>query len=525
MTQQKAIGADDHDDNFDVGMDKANVSHAEVSVLTAEEKMSPWECIRQNPKIALWTLYANIGSTMVGYENLALSVCLAMPAFQMTFASEVNGALIIPAYWQSAWNATYNVMSMAGSIVAGFLQDWFGRRSVFLAAIVCSTCGIAINYVAETPAVFLGGKIVTGFAVGLVLAGTQTYVSEIAPLPMRGIALSANTIMLNLGLLMAISATFSRISIIDPSAFRLIFAAGWVFPGILLIGLPFLPESPYWLVMKGKQQEARRALERLSPAGTNVDASLAQIQRTIEAERSLSTEKAALVDCFRGTNLRRTRIIMICMYMPQIVGASLSANAPYFLNQTGLDSHIVVMLVQIGISIGVMSALINIVLMMRCRHRPLMFAGVSFCVLMYLIMGIFGTMARTPRNLTIIGIALLITSISYGPAVGASMAIAGETSATRLRSKSVGVGAAFSAVCSVLWQVILPYLFNQDQANLGGNIGWIFFAMGAMYLTLLYFDVPGTKRRTYAELDTMFEKRISARHFEKYQLDANEVVA
>ncbi|KAM0589592.1 hypothetical protein ACHAP6_003345 [Verticillium nonalfalfae] len=515
----------ENDENSVIGVDKANVSHAEVSVLPAEQRMSPWECMRQNPKIVLLTLYANIGSAMVGYENLALSVCLAMPAFQMTFASEVNGTLIIPAYWQSAWNATYNVMSMLGSVVAGFLQDWFGRRSVFLAAIICSIAGTAINYVAETPAVFLGGKIVTGFAVGLVLAGTQTYVSEIAPLPMRGIALSANTIMLNLGLLMAISATFSRISIMDPSAFRIVFAAAWVFPGLLLLGLPFVPESPYWLVMKGKQQEARRALEKLSPAGSNVEAALVQIQCTIEAERALSAEKASLVDCFRGTNLRRTRIILICMYMPQIVGASLSANAPYFLNQTGLDSHTVVMLVQIGISLGVVSALVNVFFMMRLRHRPLIFAGVSFCVLMYLIMGIFGTMERSPRNLKIIGIALLITSISYGPAVGASMAVAGETSATRLRSKSMGLGAGFSAIYSVIWQVILPYLFNQDQANLGGNIGWIFFAMGAIYLAITYFDVPGTKGRTYAQLDTMFEKRVSARHFEKYQLDADEIVA
>ncbi|KAF3351014.1 hypothetical protein VdG2_00521 [Verticillium dahliae VDG2] len=491
MTQKQTGNVKDYDDNFVIGVDKANVSHAEVSVLSAKQRMSPWDCMQQNPEIALLTLYANIGSAMVGYENVALSVCLAMPAFQMTFASEVNGILI----------------TRTGT------------------AIICSVTGTAINYVAETPAVLLGGKIVTGFAVGLVLAGTQTYVSEIAPLPMRGIALSANTIMLNLGLLMAISATFSRLSIMDPSTFRVVFAAAWVFPGLLLLGLPFVPESPYWLVMKGKQQEARRALQKLSPAGSNVEAALVQIQCTVEAERALSAEKASLIDCFRGTNLRRTRIILICMYMPQIFGASLSANAPYFLNQTGLDSHTVVMLVQIRISLGVVSALVNVFFMMRLRHRPLIFAGVSFCVLMYLTMGIFGTMERSPRNLKIIGIALLITSISYGPAVGASTAVAGETSATRLRSKSMGLGEGFSAICSVLWQIILPCLFNQDQANLGGNIGWIFFAMGAIYLAITYFDVSGTKGRTYAQLDTMFEKRVSARRFEKYQLDADEIVA
>lgn len=47
-----------------------------------EDQMSSWECIRSNPKIVLCALYANIGALMIGYDNLALAVCLSMPAFQ-----------------------------------------------------------------------------------------------------------------------------------------------------------------------------------------------------------------------------------------------------------------------------------------------------------------------------------------------------------------------------------------------------------------------------------------------------------
>lgn len=90
----------------------------------------------------------------------------------------------------------YNVMSIVGSITAGWVQDRFGRRAVFLVGIVFSVVGIAIAYVAVNPQQFLGGKICTGFAVGMIVTATQTYVSEIAPLPMRGIALSIYTIMM-----------------------------------------------------------------------------------------------------------------------------------------------------------------------------------------------------------------------------------------------------------------------------------------------------------------------------------------
>lgn len=307
----------------------------------------------------------------------------------------------------------------------------------------------------------------------------------------------------------------------DESAFRVVFAAAWVFPGIMALGLPFLPESPYWLVMKNKHEQARHALQRLSHPDEDIDARLAQIQHTVDIERSLAAQNTSLIECFRGTNARRTRALLICMYMPQIVGAVLSANAPYFLNQTGLDSHTVVMLTQIGISMGVVSAIINIFMMLKLRHRTLMFFGVSLCITMYLIMGIAGAMARTPTTLTVIGVALQFTSISYGPGVGASMAVAGEISASRLRAKSLGLGAAFSAICSTVWNVVMPYLFNQDQANLGGNIGWIFFGMGSVYLVIVYFDVPGTKGRTFEQLDVMFEKRIPARKFEGY-VDSTE---
>lgn len=47
--------------------------------------ISAWRCIKENPKIILYTLYANIGALMIGYDNLTLSVCLAMPAFQCVF--------------------------------------------------------------------------------------------------------------------------------------------------------------------------------------------------------------------------------------------------------------------------------------------------------------------------------------------------------------------------------------------------------------------------------------------------------
>lgn len=318
-------------------------------------------------------------------------------------------------------------------------------------------------------------------------------------------------------MLIAISVTFSRIAIMDPSAFRLVFAGAWVFPGTLLLGLPFVPESPYWLTMKDKPEKARAALVRLSNPTEDIEGRLAAIQHTVALERRQQAESGSFIECFKGTNLRRTLITLLCFYMAITVGSVLSANSPYFLNQTGLSSHTVLLITQVGVSMGMLSSVVNLFLMMKFNNRHLIFFGVGVCMVAYLTMGIAGAMPRTAKTMTVVGVALQFSTLSYGPAVGAAMATAGEISATRLRAKTLALGNALLGIAGTFWTSVLPYLYNTDQADLGGNLGWIFFGIAIIYLALMYFFVPETKRRTYEELDVLFERRLPARAFGRYQ--------
>lgn len=56
--------------------------HKEFTQDARDHETTAWQCIKENPKIVMYVLYANIGSIMIGYDNLSLAVCLAMPAFQ-----------------------------------------------------------------------------------------------------------------------------------------------------------------------------------------------------------------------------------------------------------------------------------------------------------------------------------------------------------------------------------------------------------------------------------------------------------
>lgn len=85
------------------------------------------------------------------------------------------------------------VATAIGAASAGPLQDRFGRRLAFLLASVISCAGVAVIFTSQTPAIYLTGKIVNGLALGMVLTTGQTYISEIAPVQFRGIALSSFT--------------------------------------------------------------------------------------------------------------------------------------------------------------------------------------------------------------------------------------------------------------------------------------------------------------------------------------------
>jgi MFS transporter, SP family, general alpha glucoside:H+ symporter len=93
---------------------------------------------------------------------------------------------------------------------------------------------------------------------------------------------------------------------------RLPFALQFIWPVPLFIGAYLAPESPWNAVRRGKFDLARRSLERLRQETPEkereVDASLAYIKYTTELERA-ETEGASFLECFRGTNLRRTEIV------------------------------------------------------------------------------------------------------------------------------------------------------------------------------------------------------------------------
>lgn len=115
-------------------------------------------------------------------------------------------------------------------------------------------------------------------------------------------------------------------------------AVQWLFPTPLAILIFFAPESPWWLIRKGRLEQARRSIERLGrKSRLNAAEVVAMMRRVVEMERSESAP--TYLELFKGTDFRRT-LIVCGVYSAQNLSGNLIANqAVYFFERESSVPH------------------------------------------------------------------------------------------------------------------------------------------------------------------------------------------
>lgn len=182
------------------------------------------------------------------------------------------------------------------------------------------------------------GEILGGLAYGFYVVIAPTYASEICPLALRGVLTASVNLAFVIGQFIAQGVAAGLESRLDEWAYKAPFAIQWVWPAILLAGLAFAPESPYWLVRKDRIEDARDSLRRLSSAKNrpDIEGMLIMIEQTDLLEREIEAT-TTYWDCFKKANLFRTEI-SVMVYLIQVIGGNpLIAYATFFFETAGLD--------------------------------------------------------------------------------------------------------------------------------------------------------------------------------------------
>ncbi|KAJ1327003.1 MFS transporter SP family general alpha glucoside:H+ symporter [Microdochium nivale] len=493
--------------------------------VSTEANKSTFQLIKENPRVILFAFLANCGALLFGFDILVQGAVNALPAFSMYYGSPFGDQLILPALWQGLWVATASLGIMVGAVSNGFLQDKLGRKWMFTVGGFISCAGTAVVYVSSDQAgldarrgVLLVGKFIIGIAMGIMMSTCQTYVSEISPPRLRTVLLGFYPFFITVGQMIAISLVFSGVMNFTSQAFKMPFAAQWAFGGwAIVVGL-IIPESPVYLVSKGKLAAAEKAMKMTYGSKTPVAERIQSIESTIEHERLMASESgnASYAECFKGTNLRRTRIVALLHTLQQLIGVSLVANSTYFFIMAGMAPTLSLTVNQIGVGLSMLFTLTSWIIMAKVGRRTAILASFAVAGVVFLAMGIAGFFPGSQSAVLFVGCAVVITASAGNVGVGTAYTIvAAEVPSLKLRAKTTGVGFFVNAFMMWIFNFSVPYMFNADAGNLGGKIGFVFAGFCIIGYVLSWLEIPETLNLTYAEIDYLFQQNTPTRAFKK----------
>lgn len=460
----------------------------------------------------------------------------------MTFGYEYQGELVIDATWNALWGAMTSVGMIFGGVICGQVSDLWGRKmSMFLGAAL-SMVGVGVEYSAATVGVLLAGKIVgfqlfvhvhiswvlisdnrlmqiNGFAMGFFLSTGPIYVSEVSPIRIRSALIATISFFISAGQMTAIAIGNTRYAIISPSAYKVLFAAQWAFPGAVMLFLIVLPESPRYLIRKNKIEAAEKSLQALHTSSFDVPLALASLRQEVVAEEDSNAEQAgqSYLDCFRGANWRRTRIACGMFLIQQFSGIAFYSQSLYFLGISGFSIALSFQLALGGFGAGLLGNVLAWIAMGYTGRRSMLFNGTLINLVVLLSVGIAGIFSNDHKSAMLyIAIVVNFIQLIYASTIGAvSWSLSGEMSSTALRAKTQGLCTLTNAAANWVFSFVTPYLINTDQANLGGKAAFIWAGLTAISAVWVWFEVPEIKDLSFAELDLAFDSKTPTRRFPK----------
>jgi sugar porter (SP) family MFS transporter len=152
---------------------------------------------------------------------------------------------------------------VVGASIAAFTSDRFGRKRVLLGAAAMFTLSSIGAALPRNLIEFSGARVLGGVAIGIASTLSPLYIAEISPAQKRGLLVSLNQLAIVSGILLSYSVNY-LLTGAGPANWRWMFASA-VLPSIaFLFTLLFIPESPRWLVQKGREQEAEHFLAQMA---------------------------------------------------------------------------------------------------------------------------------------------------------------------------------------------------------------------------------------------------------------------
>ncbi|KAI0536419.1 general substrate transporter [Xylaria digitata] len=479
------------------------------------------------PAIAIGCFVA-FGGVLFGYDTGTISGILTMPYFQRLFSTGYVNSSGEPDISPSQSSAIVSILSAGtffGALASPLLADNIGRRWGLIASCWVFNLGVILQTAATAIPLFLAGRFFAGFGVGLISAQIPLYQSETAPKWIRGAIVGAYQFAITIGLLLAAIVDNATQHRNDTGSYRIPIAVQFAWAIILIVGMLLLPETPRYLIKKGKHEEAARSLgqlRRLPADDPSIASELAEIRANHEYELSVGT--ATYVDCFRGPMIKRQLTGMAAQALQQLTGINFIFyyGTQYFKN-SGIENPFIISV--ITAVINVVSTLPGLWAVDKFGRRPLLLWGAVGMCIGHFVVALIGTLttgqdsmgdiivynvAAQKASIAFIAIFIFFFASTWGPLC---WVVTGEIFPLKTRAKSLGLTTASNWLLNFVIAFVTPYLvdYGPNYANLQSKVFFIWFGACFICIAFVYFYIYETKGLSLEEVDEMYTECKSAR--------------
>ncbi|GLJ23713.1 hypothetical protein SUGI_0449390 [Cryptomeria japonica] len=417
-----------------------------------------------------------------------------------------------------------NLVSLVGAALAGRTSDAVGRRWTMALAALIFLLGSVVMAVAPTFAWLMVGRLLGGLGVGYALLIAPVYTTEVAPAASRGALTCFPEIFINVGIFIGYISNYALKGLPDHLNWRVMLALGVVPPIFLGIGVLAMPESPRWLVMKERNDDALKVLLRTSESRAEAHERLAQIAEGITYARQKtrnsgggggsmqSSGEGTWREIFRATApVRRMLIIALGLQFFQQAGGidATVYYSPTTFKAAGMKSQGAVLGATMAVGFAKAGfVIVAAVLIDRVGRRPLLLTSAIGSTVSLLVLALSlqfignapGAAHQAAGYLAVIAACgnVAFFSIGMGPV---NWVLGSEIFPLRLRAKAASLGVGVNRTLSGV--VSVSFLSLTDAITVPGAF-FLFAGVSFLCSVFIYFLVPETKGKTLEEIVAFF---------------------
>ncbi|MEB2264563.1 sugar porter family MFS transporter [Priestia megaterium] len=440
-------------------------------------------------------LVSTFGGLLFGYDTGVINGALPY----MSESDQLN----LNSFTQGLVTSALLFGAAFGAVVGGRLADYNGRRKTILYLAILffvSTIGCTIS---PNAAVMILCRFLLGLAVGGASVTVPTYLAEMSPAESRGKMVTQNELMIVTGQLLAFTfnAIIGNMLGENPHVWRYMLPIAAIPAVFLFFGMLRVPESPRWLVSKGKNNEALTVLQKIRES-TRAKSELQEIKSAYEQEAKM--EKATFKDLTTPWVRRVVFLGIGIAVVQQITGVnSIMYYGTEILKDAGFQTE-AALIGNIGNGvISVLATFVGIWLLGKVGRRPMLITGLVGTTTALLLIGIFSLVFEGSAALPYIVLALTITFLAFqqGAISPVTWLMLSEIFPLRLR----GLGMGVTVFC--LWGInfLVGLTFPVLLASIGlSTTFFVFVVFGIGAILFVKKFLPETKGLTLEELEQRF---------------------